>query len=112
MRQAPLSYPPLGRRPRDFCVKNVACDLGAPGGEGWISACGRGDYTAAEATPGHPLGFFSPLLNVKATKAVKGVSVEQRALTNENCSKERSANNRDLGPVLFHFGGSYLGESV
>ena len=53
----------------------------------------------AEATPGHSLGFFSPLLNVKATKAVKGVSVEQRALTNENCLKERSANNRDLGPV-------------
>ena len=60
----------------------------------------RGGFrpAAAEAAPGHPLGFFSPLLNVKATKAVKGVSVERRALTNDNCLKG-SANNRGLGPI-------------
>ena len=61
----------------------------------------RGEFrlAAAEAASGHPFGFFSPLLNVKATKAVKGVSVERRALTNGNCLKERSAKNRDLGPI-------------
>lgn len=41
---------------------------------------------AAEAAPSPSLDF-SPLLNVKATKAVKGVSVERRALTNDNCLK-------------------------
>lgn len=46
-----------------------------------------------------PLGVFSPLLKVKATKAIQGVSAERRALTNDNCLKEGSVDNCDLRPI-------------